>query len=222
MWASMCETAIRPDTRLLVAVDYDDPNVDEYLTLMDERDGRYGMDIDQPLVRVLTADETGDMVKAMNTAVEPFMDRDVIIGMFNDDQRCRTMGWDDMVHRAMYPGPRIVYGNDLFQGEVLATAPFIHVSIVKALGYYCLPVCHHLFVDNAWLDIGRGIGSLEYLPDVVVEHMHPLAGKGEWDEGYERANNDETTDHDRIAYEEWRDKGGLSRDVAQVRLALAR
>jgi hypothetical protein len=85
----------------------------------------------------------------------------------------------------------LAYGNDLFQGEQLVTSPFIRADIPRRLGWYGLPAVEHLFVDNAWGDIGRGLGVLRYMPEMVIEHLHPLAGKAEWDEGYERANNED-------------------------------
>jgi hypothetical protein len=39
----------------------------------------------------------------------------------------------------------------------------------------------------------------------VIEHVHPLAGKAAWDEGYHRANGEETVEHDKRAYDEWRE-----------------
>lgn len=222
LWASMRETAELLDTRLLLAVDSDDPNVAAYLALRETGEHRFGFDVDRLIVRVLQPDETGNMVMAMNTAVAPFLDQhELMVGMVNDDQRFRSKGWDRRVYETLLRKPGIAYGNDLFQGDALATSPFISVGVVRALGWYCLPVCEHLFVDNAWIDLGRKANCLTYLPDVVVEHMHPLAGKGEWDEGYERANNDRVTEHDRVAYERWRDGPGLRDDAARIRLALA-
>jgi hypothetical protein len=53
----------------------------------------------------------------------------------------------------------------------------------------------------------------------VIEHVHPLAGKAAWDEGYYRANGDETVEHDKRAYDEWREQS-MAGDVDRVRAAI--
>jgi hypothetical protein len=206
MAESFCATAIYPKTRLVIGVDHDDPRRGEYA--MAVRPRPYGY---EPVTLVtLWENETGDLVKALNGSWARFADAADIIGTVNDDMRFRSHSWDRLIAQA---NAGIAFGNDLFQGERLVTSPFIRADIPKRLGWYGLPAVEHLFVDNAWGDIGRGLGVLRYLPEVVIEHLHPLAGKGEWDEGYERANNQEVTDRDRIAYEVWRDGGGLAADL---------
>ena len=59
------------------------------------------------------------------------------------------------------------------------------------------------------------------MDDVVVEHLHPAVGKGEWDEGYERANNAEITRRDHEAYLAWRNGPDYVADVHRVRAALS-
>jgi len=222
LWTSMQNTVRALDTRLLIVADADDPEVGKYLHLPETGAAkRFGFDIDRLLIRVLTGNDTGDMTTAMNTAAKAFYDRPhAIIGMVNDDHRFLTPGWDLRVEDALRE-PGIAYGDDLFQGErLVAGGVFMNAVIPRALGWYCLPSCRHLFVDNVWTELGKHLGLLRYQPDVVIEHLHPFAGKGTWDEGYERANNQAAIDADRVAYEEWRDRGGLVTDAARVREAL--
>jgi hypothetical protein len=218
LWATMRETTVSPTTRLFVAIDQDDPCRDDYLRIPLGVTERFGYDIDRLTIRVLRPDETGDMTRAMNSAVRPFLGKDLIIGMVNDDHRFRTRGWDRRVVSAMKQ-PGIVAANDGFQEDRLVTTPFIDSRIVTALGWYCLPACRHLFVDNAWTDLGKQLRRLWYLKDVVIEHMHPFAGKGQWDDRYEAANNQAVIDHDRTAYEAWRGSA-LMYDVQRIKRAL--
>jgi hypothetical protein len=201
----------------VLAVDRSDPELETYRGL--RWPGRYAAEV--ALVE-LDDDETGDLVRATNTmSLRIATDPDAIIGNLGDDQMARTPGWDRMVVEAMTE-PGFVYGNDLFQGERLPCGGiFIHAAIVNALGWYALPACEHLFIDNAWALLGRNLGRLTYLPDMVFEHLHPLAGKGDWDDGYERANNAAAVDRDRIAFESWRDGGGLPKAVTIIRESLA-
>jgi hypothetical protein len=41
---------------------------------------------------------------------------------------------------------------------------------------------------------------LTYLEDVIIEHMHPVAGKADWDEGYREVNAQEVYSADALAY----------------------
>jgi len=83
----------------------------------------------------------------------------------------------------------VVYCNDLHQGEKLPTAAFVDAEIVRRLGYVVPPTIQHLYMDNYFRSLGEGLGTLTYLPDVVIEHMHPHAGKAEMDDGYRQVNS---------------------------------
>lgn len=204
-------TAALVTTSVILAVDADDPCHTKYQAL---RWPGYGPEVS---VVTLVGDETGDLVRATNTVSLRVARHDpsAIIGNFGDDHHARSAGWDRTVTEALtYPG--IAYGDDLFQSELLPTAPFVSAAIVAELGWYFLPGCTHLFVDNVLRDLGLAAGCLTYLHDVVIEHLHPLAGKGEWDAGYERANGDATVEHDKSAYSAWR-AVGMAFDVERVR-----
>ena len=222
LWQSMRETTQIPTTQIVIAADQDDPRSGEYADIMlTPKDARFGMDIDRPAVRLLPPTKTGDMVRAMNSAIAPYLVFDeLILGCVNDDMVFLTPGWDRKVLDAQAKRKGIVFGNDLFQGQDLVTSPFIHVDVLRAIGYYCLPVCRHLFVDNAWKDLGTKAKCLTYLPDVVIEHLHPFAGKAEWDKTYEEGNNQVVIDHDREAYERWKSNGGLAHDARRIGRAL--
>jgi len=111
-----------------------------------------------------------------------------IIGQIGDDHHPRTVGWDGAVALAMQP-LGVVYCNDLHQGEKLPTAAFVDAEIVRRLGYVVPPTIQHLYMDNYFRTLGEGLGTLTYLPDVVIEHMHPHAGKAEMDDGYRQVNS---------------------------------
>lgn len=211
------ETAARVSTRVVIAVDADDPTLPGYRSAV-RSVSHPAIGIDPPQLVVLEGDETGNLVRATNTLSLRVAREDprCVIGNLGDDHRARTPGWDRAVLEALAT-PGIAYGDDGLQGENLPTAPFISAEIVLALGWYALPSCVHMFVDDAWKSLGEGLGVLRYLPGVSIEHMHPGAGKGEMDEHYLRA--DASTERDRRAFAEWvatyRDA-----DLAAVRDAL--
>jgi hypothetical protein len=141
------------------------------------------------------------------------------IGFMGDDHLPRTAFWDQEVANSLGTGsPRVVYGNDLFQGGNLATAAFMPSRMVEALGYMAPPELVHLYVDNAWMELGRSLDGLVYREDVVIEHMHPFAGKGVMDPGYQEVNSAAVNDADKVAFEAWReDPDGLAAAVARIR-----
>jgi hypothetical protein len=70
------------------------------------------------------------------------------------------------------------------------------------------PNMKHLYLDNFWKKLGEDLGALTYLEDVIVEHMHPVAGKAEWDEGYREVNAQEVYSADALAYKNYIESEG--------------
>lgn len=209
------DTAALVDTSVLLVIDDDDPHKALYRRMTWE-----GFRAAVTLV-VLDVRETGSLVKATNTVSMRIANEDptAIIGNLGDDHMARTPGWDRMVTEALRT-PGLAYGRDGIHDEHMPTAPFISAAIPLALGWYALPSCRHLYIDNAWRDIAEQAGVRRYLPDMLFEHMHPAVSKGEWDAGYEKANNQDATRSDQHAYERWRARG-MGRDIKRVRQAVA-
>jgi hypothetical protein len=134
-----------------------------------------------------------------------------------DDHLPRTPGWDGLLLEAIDKlndtGSGIAYGDDLHQGAALPTAPVISSDIVEALGWMCEPSLAHMYLDNAWRDLGRAADCLAYVPGVVIEHLHPDAGKAVTDGTYAASRTGEEAD--RQAYERWRAER-MAADVAKV------
>lgn len=214
---AILDTVVRVSTKVVLAVDADDPEINGYVELV--RRPIHFQYREAPRLVVLLPEETGDLVRATNTVSMRIAREDprCVIGNLGDDHRPRTAGWDRAVLEALAT-PGIAYGNDLLQGDRLPTAPFISAELVLALGWYALPTCRHMYIDDVWRSLGEGLGVLRYLPDVVIEHMHPGAAKGELDEGYRRA--DASTEDDRRAFEVWRQRF-RDADLEAVRDALA-
>ena len=79
------------------------------------------------------------------------------------------------------------------------------------------PAMKHLYLDNFWKDIGNELGSLVYRDDVIIEHMHPFAGKSESDEGYVEVNSSELYKHDQKAFQIYSETE-MSEDLDRLRL----
>jgi len=165
---------------LYIVIDNDDPKWNEYA-----KSENY---------KKLPADnKTGGCAKSLNTGAVlllditkyPLYDYFVFMG---DDHLPRTPGWDKAFIQALGTNTGIVYGDDLLQGANLPTAYGMTRDLVNELRGMTFPGCVHLFFDNFVKQLGLDLEYLKYLPDVIIEHMHPVAGKAEMDEGYERVN----------------------------------
>jgi SAM-dependent methyltransferase len=67
------------------------------------------------------------------------------------------------------------------------------------------------------MDLFGGAGALRHLPEVRIEHMHPIVGKGETDAQYQRVNHRDQFAKDRRAYEGWKHGDIFRIDVAEIR-----
>jgi hypothetical protein len=163
------------------------------------------------------------LVGTLNQAAVKNADSYRFLAFLGDDHRPRpgAMPWDERIRICLSGGPGIVYGNDLLQGEAMATAVAMTSDIVSTLGYMAPPAMVHLCVDLVWLDWGRGTGRITYLDDMVIEHLHPAAGKAELDAGYEEANSEQQVASDSAAYYDYRDNGGLEADLVKLRKLVA-
>jgi hypothetical protein len=141
------------------------------------------------------------------------------LAFMGDDHRPRPAAtpWDKRIRICLSGGPGIVYGNDLLQGEAMATAVAMTSDIVQTLSYMAPPAMVHLCVDLCWVDWGRGMGRITYLDDMVIEHLHPAAGKASVDAVYEDCNSSERASADAAAYYDYRDNGGLQADLDKLR-----
>lgn len=186
----------KADTQLVFVVDDNDPAASEY------RDAAIA--------------NSRTMVQALNYAAIDEANGAFALGFMGDDHRPRTVGWDALYLAELRKlGTGIVYGSDLFQKHNLPTQCAMTSNIVKALGYMAPPCLTHMYVDNFWLSLGRTTGCIRYLPNVIVEHMHPLAGKSAWTEGHVRVNDQTMYDHDEAAFKDYL-SGQYVDDVAKI------
>jgi len=121
------------------------------------------------------------------------------IGMqCGDDIRFRTPGWDaqvEAVFRLYTDRILLAHGDDGFQHGALATHGFLHRRWVETVGEFVPGIFTSDFNDTWLTEVADALGRRAYLPDVVTEHLHPAAGKGEWDRTHrERLERHRTTD----------------------------
>lgn len=186
--------ATRSFAKLWICVDEDDPTLKEYKRI--------------PLppwvqLKVNARLRLGGTLNAW--AMQAIQDDFQVIGFMGDDHRPRTPRWDLSIQEAISDagGAAVVYGNDLLQGRNLATAVAMSANVIDSIGYMVPPGQTHLYIDNAWGDMGKALGHFIYLERVVIEHLHPIAGKAQWDDVYKEVNSGEMYTADQAVYEAW-------------------
>jgi hypothetical protein len=120
-------------------------------------------------------------------------------GFIGDDHRFRTEAWDHKFIETINEkgnGWGIAYGDDLLMHERLPTQAVISKNIIDAMGFMVYPELKHLYIDNFWMEIGRGIERFFYVPEVIIEHMHYTMGKSPQDALYREVNSLESNERD--------------------------
>lgn len=197
------QTCTLKTTRCVFVVDQSDPDLLKY---SEKAAGLSGTAATCRVSIMVAPNWAKTMVGALNEAAEFTVAEDApfAIGFMGDDHRPRSTGWDaEYVDALAALGTGMVFGDDGLQSRALPTQIAMTSDIVRTLGFMAPPVLRHMYVDNFWRDLGKVTGCLSYLPHVVVEHLHPAAGKAEMDEGYVRVNDPAVYEADERAYTTW-------------------
>lgn len=105
-----------------------------------------------------------------------------------DDIVFRSDGWDTRILQEFEKVPDkilFVHGEDGFQGSTIGTHGFLHRNWVDVVGYFVPPYFSSDYNDLWLTEVADALGRRVYLPDVFTEHMHPVAGKGTWDQTHQ-------------------------------------
>ena len=101
-----------------------------------------------------------------------------------DDIRIRTPKWDQTVINKIEEFDdkiAFVYGSDGHQPKTFGTHGFIHRNWVNVIGYFVPPYFSSDFNDTWLNEVSQKINR-HFFVDIYTEHMHPMQGKGLWDE----------------------------------------
>lgn len=197
------------DTHLIFLIDDDDPELPGYEKALDE----YG---DEQIFYMI--DERRRVGPTLNHWAPKFAARYDAIGFMGDDHLPQTARWDTLLSEAIESQRYVIaYGDDLFQRGNLPTAVLMDARIIRSLGFMVPAGLTHLYLDNFWRDLGNELGTLRYLPHVVIEHRHPQAQKAEWDAGYREVNGGEMWEADTDAYRIFVQSGEFQTAVDKLR-----
>lgn len=201
--ASFLATRADPASRIVFVVDRDDETLAEY-----------------PQDYIHTVEPGGGMGAAIAAAVadKKLLGDATVVGMVGDDNRWRTNGWDRVFLDWLVAHPGVAYGDDLLQHERLPTSWWVSRPLVDAFGLAGAGL-RHFYMDNFWKSLASGAGVLRYFPEVVIEHLHPDAGKAPMDGIYQRAIDSHAA-ADRERFERW-GREQRDADIERVREILA-
>ena len=220
MAKSFRDTASLFSSQLVLVIDHDEPNKEEYYRLPEHpllSQHSSGVLWPPDPIHIMEV-EGGSMAKATNEAAALIWNDDCIIGHVGDDHRLRTHGWDAKIAETLADTIGIAYGDDGYWGRRLPTAAFMSSVIPRSLGWLALPGSHHYGIDDAWGDIGRGIGSLHYLHDIKIIQPGPYDTIATGDDVFWRAQG--ARKEDVKAYYEWRNGKGRLDDLNRLKEVL--
>lgn len=184
-------------------IDQDDMSFDQYRRMFD----RY------PSVNYGIRPEWQPMVPKLNYGAVLAAEHATNVAFMGDDHVPRTEMWaHKLIAAHLAHGPSIAYGRDGFQDKALPTWWSMSSSIIGKLGRMVPAPVQHLYCDNAVKMLGEEIERLVYLEDVLIEHMHPIAGKAKMDDQYVRVNRKQQYARDEAAFRGWM-ADGLDRDA---------
>jgi hypothetical protein len=119
----------------------------------------------------------------------------------NDDHIFRTKDWDVKMKSAIEDNGG--WGIACGVTENLPTAVMFSGNIIRTLGYWMYPAFHHSHVDLYTKDLCDEADLKIDLPDVLIEHMHAIFGKGPKDENYWWVTSKEQSEQGEAAYKDW-------------------
>jgi hypothetical protein len=155
-------------------VDVDDPNQLDTLNAIHAYDGHVVTG-----ERIVLSEMWNVCAKAALNDVMMHCGDDIIFRSNGWDQRVLDT-FDDCDDKILF-----VHGNDLSQQGQLGTHGFLHRRWTDAVGYF-VPPYFSSDMNDLWLtEVADTLGRRCYLSDVITEHMHPLFGKGEWDQTHQ-------------------------------------
>lgn len=217
--------AFTDGAELCFAVDRDDPTFPDYQTELMHIAKKRGPFTWQTRtdIRWAVQEHWMPMVHKLNrVAVEhtdSMIDEWFAIGFAGDDHLPRTPGWAARYINALAEmSTGIASCPDGYRPDELPTQWAMTADIVRALGRMVPADVEHLYCDNAVWDLGMAAGCYRYLPDALIEHIHPAAKKTGWDAQYKRVNHGSQYVKDQAAYRSWIDMpAGLGADKLAVR-----
>jgi len=161
---SVFETAEHPErVELLFYVDVDDKQIEDYRLWIKESQFDIHLTVGEPI----SISKSWNLIAQKSTGN--------ILMMGNDDLVHETAYWDSRLDQEIEKFPDEIYCmwvNDKHKGEKLCTFPIVSRKWYEVVGCFA-PGIFEFFYNDTWVqDLGKRIGRLHYVADVIIEHCH--------------------------------------------------
>lgn len=136
--------------------------------------------------------ENRKVIEAINRAAAQLADEDLIFNM--SDDIASTTGWDERLKAFVetIPSPQyLVLPVDMYNGQNVPVIQMMSAALYRRLGYLLPPMYDSMYADNDLLESCYRLRVVFPCRGLGFEHLHPSAGKGQWDETYARENRPE-------------------------------
>jgi hypothetical protein len=104
-----------------------------------------------------------------------------------DDILFRTKSWDSIITNYFdsFPNLGLIYGDDLSPNSMkIATHGFVRRTWCEKLNYLLPPYFESEFCDTWLTRIFRKSERIRWVPEIIIEHMHPSWAKSPMDNTY--------------------------------------
>ena len=165
-------TTAKGSVHVYVVIDQDEPMAEQYLVAA----------MEDPRITVLRSPSSGSSNKAFDWGWRQA--KSDIIVLCGDDNIFRTDGWDEKAAAYFESDPLLMLSlNDgrrrMKLETICCTRPW-----AETVGFILDTRFEHFCADELVEKIAKRAGHMHYAMNIVLEHMHPKYGKGEWDETY--------------------------------------
>ena len=170
---------------LLFYVDSDDPAKDIYKEIEERWQNnfwRIEFVIGEPM----------SVSKSWNIIAEKSLGDIMIMG--NDDLIYKTVRWDSKLMARLLELDNPYYlswFNDGINGNRHCAFPVITREWYETLGYFSPGIFNFGYNDTWVYDIAKRVGKLNYMNEILVEHLHFSVGKSDMDDTYARNRTQE-------------------------------
>lgn len=170
---------------LLFYVDSDDPAKDIYKEIEERWQNNFW--------RVeFVIGEPMSVSKSWNIIAEKSLGDIMIMG--NDDLVYKTVRWDSKLMARLLELDNPYYlswFNDGINGNRHCAFPVITREWYETLGYFSPGIFNFGYNDTWVYDIAKRVGKLNYMNEILVEHLHFSVGKSNMDDTYARNRTQE-------------------------------
>ena len=170
---------------LLFYVDSDDPAKDIYKEIEERWQNNFW--------RVeFVIGEPMSVSKSWNIIAEKSLGDIMIMG--NDDLVYKTVRWDSKLMARLLELDNPYYlswFNDGINGNRHCAFPIITREWYDTLGYFSPGIFNFGYNDTWVYDIAKRVGKLNYMDEILVEHLHFSVGKSNMDDTYARNRTQE-------------------------------